>query len=63
MKELLDTGMITKTLAADTIASLSSEEQEQLISSLDTTKKITQKEVEKYIKEINQLKTNNPDVK
>lgn len=31
MKELLDTGVISKTLAADVIAGLSSEEQEQLI--------------------------------
>lgn len=30
MKELLDTGKITKTFAADTIASLSKEEQEEL---------------------------------
>lgn len=44
MKELLDTGIISKTLAADTIASLSPQEQEELISSLDTTKRITQKE-------------------
>ena len=41
MKELLDTGIISKTLAADTIASLSPQEQEELISSLDTTKRIT----------------------
>lgn len=49
MKELLDTGIISKTLAADTIASLSPQEQEELISSLDTTKRITQKEMQKYI--------------
>lgn len=32
MKELLDTGEITKTFASDTIASLSKEDQEELIS-------------------------------
>lgn len=37
-KELLDTGVITKTLAADTIASLSDEEQEELISKLDESR-------------------------
>lgn len=37
MKELLDTGVITKTLASDTIASLSDEEQEELISKLDVS--------------------------
>lgn len=52
MKELLDTGIISKTLAADTIASLSPQEQEELISSLDTTKRITQKEMQKYIDEV-----------
>ena len=35
MKELLDTGEITKTFASDTIASLSEEEQEELISRLE----------------------------
>lgn len=56
MKELLDTGIISKTLAADTIASLSPQEQEELISSLDTTKRITQKEMQKYINEVKESK-------
>ena len=60
MKELLDTGIISKTLAADTIASLFPQEQEELISSLDTTKRITQKEMQKYIDEIHSLKANPP---
>jgi len=60
MKELLDDGVISKTLASDTIASLSKEEQEQLISSLDVTKGITQREVQKYIDEIRELKSNPP---
>ena len=60
MKKLLDTGIISKTLAADTIASLSPQEQEELISSLDTTKRITQKEMQKYIDEIRSLKANPP---
>ncbi len=55
VKELLDTGVITKTLASDTIASLSPEEQEDLIASLDVSKKITKKEVDKYIKENREL--------
>ena len=52
MKELLDTGEITKTFASDTIASLSEKEQEELISKLDVTKKYTQKQIEKYISEM-----------
>lgn len=49
MKELLDDGVISKTVAADLIASLTEEEQLELISSLDTTKKITKREVQQYI--------------
>lgn len=60
MKELLDTGVITKTLAADTISSLSEEEQEELISKLDVTKTYTQKQMQKYIDEIRELKNNPP---
>ena len=51
MKELLDTGEITKTFVSDTIASLT-EEQEELISKLDVTKKYTQKQIAKYIYEM-----------
>ena len=60
MKQLLDDGVISKTIASDLIASLSEEEQLEMISSLDTTKKITQKQVQKYIDEIRELKNNPP---
>jgi len=60
MKELLDSGEITKTFASDTIASLSKEEQEELISKLDVTKTYTQKQVQRYIDEIRELKNNPP---
>lgn len=60
MKELLDSGEITKTFASDTIASLSKEEQEELISKLDVTKTYTQKQMQKYIDEIKELKSNPP---
>lgn len=63
MKELLDTGVITKTLASDTIASLSEEEQEELISKLDVTKIYTKKQIQKYIDEINSLKEENEKLK
>lgn len=55
MKELLDTGTITRTLAADTIASLSEDEQEELLKRLDITQKITKREVQQYIDRIKQL--------
>lgn len=48
MKDLLDTGEITKTFASDTIAYLT-EEQEELISKLDETKKYIQKQIDKYM--------------
>lgn len=52
MKELLDTGVISKTLASDVIASLSEDEQEELISKLDVTKTYTQKQTQKDIKDL-----------
>ncbi len=61
MKELLDTGAITKTLASDVIATLSKEEQEKLIESMDATKQITKKEVQKYIDKIKKLE-NTPKI-
>lgn len=63
MKELLDTGVITRTLAADTITSLSEQEQEALVKELDITRKITKKEAQQYIDKIKQLETSNPKVK
>lgn len=63
LEELLDTGIVTKTTALAIMKELSDKEQEDLISSIDTTKKITQKEVQKYIDEIKQLENNNSKVK
>lgn len=57
MKQLLDDGVISKTVASDVIASLSENEQEDLISKLDVTQKYTQKQIQQYINEINQLKS------
>lgn len=63
MKQLLDDGLISKTVASDLIASLSDEEQEELVKSMDVTKKITKNQVQQYIDKIKQLETNNPTVK
>ena len=57
MKQLLDDGVISKTVASDVIASLSENEQEELISKLNITQKYTQKQIQQYINEINQLKS------
>lgn len=45
MKQFLDDGVITKTVAADIIASLSEEEQNELVSKLDVTKKYTENKI------------------
>ena len=58
LEELMDTGIVTKSTALSMIRNLSEEEQESLIESLDTTKKITKREAEKYIEEIKTLKEN-----
>ena len=61
LEDLLDTGIVSKTTALAILKNLNESEQRELISSLDITKKITQKEAEKYIAEIQQLKSN-PEV-
>ena len=58
IEDLVDTGIVSKTTALAMIKNLSEQEQLELISSLDTTKKITQKKVEEYIEEIKKLKEN-----
>ena len=60
LEELIDTGIVTKTTALAIMKNLSPQEQEELISSLDTTKRITQSQMQKYIDEIRNLKENPP---
>lgn len=52
LEELVDTGIVTNTTALAMMKNLSPQEQEELISSLDTTKRITQKEMQKYIDKV-----------
>lgn len=49
LSDLVDTGIVTKTTALAMMKNLSEDEQSELISSLDTTKRITQREIQKYI--------------
>ena len=56
LEDLMDTGIVTKTTALAMMKNLSPKEQEELISSLDTTKRITQKEMQKYIDEVKESK-------
>ena len=60
LEELIDTGIVTKTTALAIMKNLSNQEQEELISSLDTTRRITQSQMQKYIDEIKDLKANPP---
>lgn len=60
LEELVDTGIATPTTALAIMRNLSEDEQLEMISSLDTTKKITQKQVQKYVDKIRELKSNPP---
>ena len=51
LEDLLDTGIVTKTTALAIINQLSQQEQADFISSLEATKKITQKQMLEFIKE------------
>lgn len=57
LSDLVDTGIVSNTTALAVVKQLSPEEQEQLISSLDVTKKLTQKKVQE---EINKIKSSSP---
>lgn len=58
LEELIDTGIVTKTPALAIMNNLSEDEQIELISKLDVTKKYTQQQMQKYIDEIRELKNN-----
>lgn len=63
LEDLVDTGIVTKDTALAIIRNLSSDEQRELIASLDITKKITKKEAKEYIKTIKDLKAENKELK
>jgi DNA repair exonuclease SbcCD ATPase subunit len=63
LEDLVDTGIVTTHTALAIMKELSEDEQIKLISSMDTTKKITQKQVQQYIDKIKQLENDNPKVK
>lgn len=58
LSDLLDTGIVTKTTALAIMKELSEEEQNELIRSMDVTKRITKTEVQQYVDEIKRLKEN-----
>ena len=63
LEDLVDTGIVTKDTALAMIRNLSSSEQRELIASMDITKKITKKEMKRYIDEIKLLKKENKELK
>ena len=62
LEELVDTGIAKPTTALAIMRNLSEDEQLEMISSLDTTKKITQKQVQQYINKIKELESREPKV-
>lgn len=62
LEDLVDTGIVTKDTALAIIKNLSNDEQRELISSMDVTKKITKREAKKYIDEIKSLKKENKEL-
>lgn len=58
IQDLVESGDISASTASRLISKLSPSEQEELISSLDTTKRITQKQVQQYIDEIKKKDAN-----
>ena len=57
LEELVDTGIVTPTTARAIMRNLSDEEQLELIDSLDTTKKVTKREIQDYISKNKELET------
>lgn len=65
LDNLVDTGIVTKTTALAIMKELSEEEQLELIDSLDTTKKITGRQIQDYIsknKELEEQKEKNNSI-
>lgn len=61
LDDLVQTGIVMPTTALAMIRQLTDNEQLELISSLDITKKITKREMQKYIDEIREFKSNPPN--
>lgn len=62
LQDLISEGKITATTGYKVLSKLSLEEQEELIQSLDVTKRLTQKEVQTYVDKIKQLESRKPEV-
>lgn len=63
LDDLVQTGILAPTTAIALVKYMSPNEQEEFVKSMDVTQKITKSQVQKYIDKINQLETNNPEIK
>lgn len=61
LTDLVDTGIVKPTTALSIVKTMSPEEQEKFITDMDITKKITQKQVQSYIDQMQQLKNENAE--
>lgn len=59
VQELIETGKLAPSTASSLISKMTEEEQEEFISSMDITKKITKAEVKKYLEEVDRLRMEN----
>lgn len=62
LQDLISDGKITATTGYKLLTRLSEEEQQQLIESLDVTKKLTQREVQEYVDRIRELESKPPTI-
>lgn len=63
MQELVDTGVVTKTVALSVVKKLTAEEQKQLVEQIGGIEKVTGREVEFYTKRIKTLSDENNELR
>lgn len=62
LQDWVETGILAPTTAIAIVKSMSLDEQEEFVSSMDVTQKITKKQVQQYIDKIKELESRKPKV-
>jgi ParB family chromosome partitioning protein len=62
LQDWVETGILAPTTATAIVKYMSPEEQEEFVSSMDVTQKITRKQVQQYIEKIKELESRKPEV-
>lgn len=62
LQDWVETGILAPTTAIALVKYMSSNEQEEFVSSMDVTQKITKKQVQQYIDKIKQLESRQPEI-